>query len=86
MGFGVPLAAWFRDDLNGLVRERLLDHGSPIYDYLRPDPVADLVSRHMRSAADLSPQIWALLTLESWLRQERVSQPAPMSFTGAHLA
>ena len=48
--------------------------------------MADLVSRHMRSAADLSPQIWALLTLESWLRQERVSQPAPMYFTGAHLA
>jgi asparagine synthase (glutamine-hydrolysing) len=86
MGFGVPLAAWFRDDLNGLVRERLLDRGSPIYEYLRPEPVADVVSRHMRSAADLSPQIWALLTLESWLRQERVSQSAPMCFSGAHLA
>ena len=24
-----------------------------------------------RAAADLSPQIWALLTLESWLRQEK---------------
>src|SRR5260221_3866231 len=86
MGFGVPLAAWFRDDLNGLVRERLIDHGSPIYEYLRPDPVADLVNRHMRSAADLSPQIWSLLTLESWLRQEPVSETAPMYFTGAHLS
>ena len=71
MGFGVPLSAWFREDLDGRVRERLLDPASPLYEYLRPEPVADLVARHRRAAADLSAQIWALLTLESWLRQER---------------
>ena len=71
MGFGAPLGAWFREELNGLVRERLLDPTSPIYDYLRPEPVAALVASHRRAEADLSPQIWALLTLESWLRQER---------------
>jgi asparagine synthase (glutamine-hydrolysing) len=86
MGFGVPLATWFRDDLNGLVRERLLDHQSPIYEYLQPGPVADLVSRHMRSAADLSPQIWALLTLESWLRQERTRPLAMLEASGRNLA
>jgi len=31
MGFGAPLGAWFRRDLEGLVRERLLDPASPIY-------------------------------------------------------
>jgi asparagine synthase (glutamine-hydrolysing) len=72
MGFGAPLGAWFRSDLNGLVEERLLDPTSPLYEYLRPDPVTRLVRSHMTAAADLSPQIWALLTLESWLRQERV--------------
>ena len=71
MGFGAPLAAWFRGELDGLVRERLLDGRSPIYEYLRPQPVADLIATHGRAAADLSSQIWALLTLESWLRQER---------------
>jgi asparagine synthase (glutamine-hydrolysing) len=71
MGFGAPLGAWFRSDLNGLVKERLLDPASPLYDYLRPEPVAALVRSHMAAAADLSPQIWALLTLESWLRQEK---------------
>jgi asparagine synthase (glutamine-hydrolysing) len=72
MGFGAPLGAWFRHDLNGLVEERLLDPTSPLYEYLQPEPVTGLVRRHMTAAADLSPQIWALLTLESWLRQERV--------------
>ena len=35
------------------------------------EPVAGLVSAHMAHAADLSPQIWSLLTLESWLRQTK---------------
>ena len=71
MGFGAPLGAWFRGELDGLVKERLLDPASPIYDHLQPEPVAELVARHRRAAADLSAQIWTLLTLESWLRQER---------------
>jgi asparagine synthase (glutamine-hydrolysing) len=71
MGFGAPLGAWFRSDLDGFVRERLLDPTSPIYEYLRPEPVAQLLERHGAATADLSAQIWALLTLESWLRQER---------------
>jgi len=71
MGFGAPLGAWFRSDLDGFVRERLLDPVSPIYEYLRPEFVADLLRRHGSATADLSAQIWVLLTLESWLRQEK---------------
>ena len=71
MGFGAPLGAWFRSDLHGFVRERLLETTSPIYEYLRPEPVARLLARHGEARADLSAQIWALLTLESWLRQEK---------------
>jgi asparagine synthase (glutamine-hydrolysing) len=71
MGFGAPLGAWFRSDLDGFVRERLLDPASPIHEYLRPEPVAELLERHGAATADLSAQIWALLTLESWLRQEK---------------
>ncbi len=71
MGFGAPLGAWFRSDLQGFVRERLLEPTSPIYEYLRPEPVGDLLARHGEARADLSAQIWALLTLESWLRQEK---------------
>jgi asparagine synthase (glutamine-hydrolysing) len=70
MGFGAPLGAWFRSDLSGFVRERLLDPQSRIYEYLRQEPVAELVTRHGTARADLSAQIWLLLTRESWLRQE----------------
>jgi asparagine synthase (glutamine-hydrolysing) len=70
MGFGAPLGAWFRSDLGPFVNERLLDVRSPLYEYLEPEPVARVVREHMSERADLSPRIWALLTLESWLRQE----------------
>ena len=69
-GFGAPLGAWFRGALGSFVRERLLDSASPLYDCLQPEAVATLVRQHDEGAADLSPQIWALLTLESWMRQE----------------
>ena len=68
-GFGAPLGAWFRSDLASFVRERLLDPASPLHEYVRPEAVAAVLTRH--GTSDLSAQIWALLTLESWLRQER---------------
>ncbi len=71
MGFGAPLGAWFRSDLAGFVRERLLDLQSPLYEYLRPEAVEAVIARHGAARADLSARIWALLTLESWLRQEK---------------
>jgi asparagine synthase (glutamine-hydrolysing) len=70
MGFGAPLGAWFRGDLWPFVNERLLDPRSPIYEYLEPQPVRRLVAEHGTERADLSAKIWALLTFESWLRQE----------------
>jgi asparagine synthase (glutamine-hydrolysing) len=71
MGFGAPLGAWFRSDLAGFVRERLADPMSPLYEYLRKEAVDEVLARHGSARADLSAQIWSLLTLESWLRQER---------------
>ena len=71
MGFGAPLGAWFRSDLQGFVQERLLDPRSPIYEYLQKPAVEAVIARHGAARADLSAQIWALLTLESWLRQEK---------------
>jgi len=71
MGFGAPLGAWFRSDLSGFVQERLLDPTSLIYEYLQKPAVEAVIARHGTARADLSAQIWALLTLESWLRQEK---------------
>ena len=67
MGFGVPLGAWFRGDL----REYLRDHlgaGARVDSYLQRAAIDRLLDEHARGAADHGQKLWALLTLEIWLR------------------
>jgi asparagine synthase (glutamine-hydrolysing) len=67
MGFGVPLAAWFRGDLTATLRERLLSPRARLTDYVRPDAVRALVEDHLAGRADHAQRLFTLLTLESWL-------------------
>ena len=67
----VPVGAWLRQAPGGFLQDRLLAEGSPIREYLEPEPVAELVRAHLARERDLGAEIWALLTLESWLRQGR---------------
>lgn len=67
MGFGVPLGAWFRRDL----RDYLADHlstGARLYDWLDRAAVGRILDEHQRGARDHGHKLWALLTLEIWLR------------------
>ena len=68
MGFGVPLGAWFRGDL----RSYLLDHltgDARMFAYVDRAAVDRLVEEHGRGERDHGQKLWALLTLEIWLRQ-----------------
>jgi asparagine synthase (glutamine-hydrolysing) len=76
MGFGVPLATWFRGELASFVRETLAP-GALLYEYLHPGPVGRLIDEHAAARADHSPKIWTLLTLETWLRSLRAARAAP---------
>ncbi len=67
MGFGVPLGTWFRDSL----RDYLHDHlgpGARLDAYLQRAAVSHLLDEHARGVADHGQRLWALLTLEIWLR------------------
>jgi len=68
MGFGVPLAEWFRGPLRDLPEEILLDTRSLERGYFRERAIRDLIDRHQRGAEDTSNRIWALLQLELWMR------------------
>jgi asparagine synthase (glutamine-hydrolysing) len=70
-GFGVPVGRWLRKAPAGFLEDRLLAAGSPLREYLEPLAVAELVRSHLDRGRDRSHEIWALLTLESWLRQGR---------------
>ena len=66
MGFGVPLDAWFRTDLNRYLQERFAS-GAPIFDYIQPVYVERLLKQHFRGLADHSHRLWLLLTFAVWL-------------------
>ena len=74
MGFGVPLARWFREDLRDLPGEVLLDPGALARGYFRREAVEDLIREHHEGAADHSLRLWVLVQLEMWHR-EVVSRP-----------
>ena len=71
MGFGIPLPKWFRTHWRPVVEERLLDPGAALYRWLDPEPVRRLAEEHFTERSDHGHQLWALLTLSTWLDQGR---------------
>jgi asparagine synthase (glutamine-hydrolysing) len=69
MGFGVPLAEWFKGPLHDAAHDLLLAPGARVQAYLRREPMAQLLSENRSGSADHGKRIWALLNLEYWLRQ-----------------
>jgi asparagine synthase (glutamine-hydrolysing) len=69
MGFGVPLAAWFRRDLKDFARDVLLDARTRQRGILRPEAVARLLDAHLAGRRDHSSQLWSLICFELWCRQ-----------------
>lgn len=68
-GFGVPVATWFRGDLLAFARGHLLGPGARSPELLRGEAVRSLIDRHAAGTAEFGQGLWALLCLESWLRE-----------------
>jgi asparagine synthase (glutamine-hydrolysing) len=68
MGFGVPLATWFRGELREPLQSLLLEPTARLRQYLDGDYVRRLVEAHLAGRANLEHQLWLLLTFEVWLR------------------
>jgi asparagine synthase (glutamine-hydrolysing) len=69
MGFGIPIAAWFRNELKPLVHDTLLASDARIAPYFRRDVVAQLCQSHESSEQNHGYRLWSLLILEKWLRR-----------------
>ena len=84
MGFGVPLSAWFRGNLQVHMRESLLAPDARYRETLSGSFVEQLIRRHLSGQANLGPQLWSLMCYERWLqllpgwrqRAQRPSAPA----------
>ncbi len=68
-GFGVPLPVWFRTHWKPLFEGRVLTPDARLYQWLRREPVEALWREHLSATADHGHALWALLTLETWLRR-----------------
>lgn len=68
-GFGVPLDRWFRTDLKAFVDGMLGQPSARVRQHLVPDELDRLLQDHQHGASH-GHAIWALLTLEIFLRRE----------------
>ena len=68
MGFGVPIASWFRNRLAHVPDQLLLDPVATERGIFRPDGVRKLIDDHRSGRADNASRLWALLQLELWFR------------------
>jgi len=68
MGFGVPLAHWFRGPLREFLHDHLLGDRFTGRGIASPAFVRHLIEEHQSGRRDNSDTLWALLMLELWFR------------------
>ena len=69
MGFGIPIANWFRNELKPMVHETLLAEDARIAPYFRKESITELVRAHETNEQNHGYRLWNLLILEKWLRE-----------------
>ncbi len=69
MGFGMPVAEWFRGDLREMAVDLLLDGRCEQRGYFRTASVERLLEEHVSLRRDHGYRLWALLFLELWFRE-----------------
>ena len=68
MGFGVPLAKWFRSDLKDFILEILLSDEFIKRGFFNKEFIKKLLANHISQKQNNSNKIWALLNFELWHR------------------
>ena len=68
-GFGVPIGAWFKEDLDSYLKNILLSPQAHIAKYFNQSYIKELITVHQKTNINYANQLWALLTLELWFRE-----------------
>ena len=69
MGFGVPLASWFRGPLKQRVHDAVLGSALSATDIFNRKFLENMVAQHQSGARDLSAPLWSLLMFEAFVKQ-----------------
>ncbi|MDQ1910392.1 asparagine synthase (glutamine-hydrolyzing) [Paenibacillus sp. GD4] len=65
-GFNMPMSAWLRGELNGLVRETLLSEKLNARGYFNRAVIRRWLEEHEQGKADHGQKLWSLFILELW--------------------
>lgn len=83
MGFGVPLANWFRGPLRAELKQRLLNGCIADSNLFNMDTVTKLVDEHLSGMGEHSTPIWTLFMFEAFLENEtRTESASPAVMAG----
>ena len=69
MGFGVPIATWFRQSLGELFEADVLGDDARTQAFFRREVVQSLLEDHRTGKQNHAYRLWNLLILERWLRR-----------------
>lgn len=69
MGFGVPLGAWLRGELQETIPQVLLSKEALQRGYFRKEKLEAMLEQHQHQRKDFSAELWNLFCLELWHRQ-----------------
>ncbi len=67
-GFAVPLQGWFSNDLDGFVKDILLDQRSLQREHINPKMIRRIIELHSLGRRNYSTWLWKLMVLELWQR------------------
>ena len=69
MGFCVPLADWFRQELREMAYDTMLSSRAMQRGLFQPKAVATLLNAHCKGQANYAEHLWDLFMLELWYRR-----------------
>ena len=76
MGFGVPLAKWFRGPLKERLRASIAEGGLVDSGLFQTDYLEQLVNQHQSGRRDHSAALWALLMFEATMQHDSLALSA----------
>ena len=68
-GFGAPVRNWIINDMDDLINDYLSEETVKKRGYFNFDKISKLIQDNKKGVKDVSYSIWALLAIESWMRQ-----------------
>jgi asparagine synthase (glutamine-hydrolysing) len=69
MGFTIPLARWFRNELRPMFESAVLSPDAYLGAYFDQGTIRSMWNLHQQGRRDFAPYLWALLVFERWGRR-----------------